>query len=345
MKKLLIGLAILAILLTGAWYGAETWLSRVARDALAGQPEISAEVTPLRQPGRLGLHLQNIEIAGAQAASMTGLDGYVRLRSPATLTIDLPEVVSLAPANAAPSELVLTDGRAEVTLSPTRGLAVRYAGVSGHDLVVNGAALFDSLNATATLTHMGGAAPDGSAAAYRVDLAGDGLVVGALPETLDILGAVQVWLNAVPDRAALDGSAALPQPTGLQTQALVFTLGDMTARLAGRVEADAEGLATGQAAIYTSDGPAFIQASVEAGILPQDLANPLLAVVTAAAGEPATAEPEPVEQRIDSEILASEAVTLPRAKPGEIRLPLFMQDGIIRLGPVPLGPAPRISGF
>lgn len=353
MKKLLIGLAILAILLTGAWYWAEGWASRAARDALTGQSDIAAEITPLRRPGRMGLHMQDIAIKDGAfgTVNLSGLDSYIRLLSPATLTLDLPETAVLTPSNVAPATLALTDGQAEVTISPTRALAISDVAISGRDLTLDGAELFDSLDMTARLTHMGVAAPDGSAAAYRVNLDGADLVFGELPETLDIAGAVQVWLDTVPDRAVLESGGTLPQPTGLQTHGLVFALGDMSARLAGRVEADANGLASGQAAIYTSDGPAFVDAAVTAGLLPPDIAAPLRSLLTRLAGEPApTADPAPItaESVVDeanAEIMAEEVVTLPPAGPGEIRLPIFFGDGITRFGPIPLGPAPRISGF
>ncbi len=355
MRKLLIGLVILAALLTGAWYGAETWLSRTARDLLAGRQDVSATVTPIRQPGRLGLRLTDIEVAegGAEAAKLSGMMAYVSLMTPATLTVDLPQAVTLSPTSAAPTDLGISDGKAEVTLSPTRQMAISHAGISGRNLAVNGTSLAGLVDATATLTHMGGAAPAGSAAAYRVDLNGGGLDTGTLPEPLDIAGTVQVWLDAVPDRALLEGSARPPQPTGLQTRALIFKLGDKTARLAGRIEADADGLASGQAAIYTSDGPAFIDAAAEAGLLPPDVATPLHALVTRLAGEPAAATegeeaPETAESAVDranAEIMAEEIVVLPPAGPGEIKLPIFLQDGVMRLGPIPLGAAPRIAMF
>lgn len=347
MRKLLIGLAILAILLTGLWYGAESWLGRMARDAVAGQPDISARIAPLRRPGRLGLHLSDVTLseAGTQAASLPVLDAYLSLRSPATLSVDLPPSALLTPAGAAPMQLDIQDGQAEVTLSPLRGLAISHLGLHGRNLAMDGAPIFDSLNATARLTHMGGVAPDGSVAAYRVDLDAAGLAFGALPERLDIAGAVQVWLDRVPGPDAGAGGA-LPQPTGFQTPGVILTLDGMRLRLAGRVEADEQGLARGQAAIYTADGPAFVQAAVDAGLLSPDAALPLQGLIGRVAGAPPEMD-APAADPLSPEdtALADEIVTLPPAGPGEIRLPIFFGDGIMRLGPVPLGPAPRIAGF
>lgn len=347
MKKLLVILAVLAILLTGAWYGAETWMSRLARDAIASRQDVSAEIMPMRTAGMLGLQLQNVELAGGTGqASFPDAQTYVSWRTPSTLTVDLPDQVTLSPANGAPTNIALSQGRAETTIAATRGFAISHVGLTGRDVMIDEIPVADAIDVTADLTHRGGAAPAGSAASYRVNLSGSGLAFGALPERLDVTGPVQVWLDGVPDRATLDGSAPPPQLTGLQTQNLTFTLGEMTARLIGRFEADAEGFASGQAAIYTTDGPGFVEAAVQAGLLPQDVAGPLQAILTRAAGAPADADPDdPTPESADDDALADEVVTLPPAAAGEVRLPIFMQDGMMRFGPVPLGPAPRIAGF
>lgn len=351
MKKLLIGLAIFALLLVGAWYGAETWLSRFANRTLAEQPDVTAEITPLRQPGRLGLHAQGIALSDSSAGGLNadGLDAYIRLLSPTTLNVDLPQTATLSPVEGAATQVQMQDGQAEVTLSPTRGLAISHVGLAGRDLILNEAPTFESLNVAANLTHMGGAAPAGSAAAYRLDLAGTGLAFGALPERLDIGGAVQVWLDGIPDLSVMQGTAPPPQPTGFQTQNVTFTLGPISARLAGRIEADAQGLASGQAAIYTASAPDLVEAAVTAGLMPPKIGQAVQAVLIRLAGEPPeTAEaPQPMDavEAADDKALAEEVVTLPPAGKGELRLPLFFGEGIVRLGPVPLGPAPRISGF
>lgn len=351
MKKLLIGLAILALLLVGAWYGAETWLSRFVTRTLADQPGIAAEIAPLRQPGRLGLHMQGIELADSSAGGLNAdsLDAYIRLLSPTTLNVDLPRTATLNPAQGAATQVQLQDGQAEVRLSPTRGLAISHVRLTGRDLMLNEAAAFDQLDVAANLTHMGGAAPTGSAAAYRLDLAGAGLAFGALPERLDIGGAVQVWLDGIPDLPVMQGTTPPPQPTGFQTQNVTFTLGPISARLAGRIEADADGLASGQAAIYTASAPDLVEAAVTAGLMPPKIGEAVQAVLIRLAGEPPEAaeatEPMDAVEAADEQALAEEVVTLPPAGPGELRLPLFFGNGIVRLGPVPLGPAPRISGF
>lgn len=348
MRKLLFGLAILAIILGGAWFAGESWLSGAARDVIAARQDMSASVSALRQPGRIGLHLQDIEVAdGASGtASLSGLDAYVRLRSPTTLTLDLPRNVTVQQVDGAETAIALGNGQAEARIDPTRGMAVSQVRIAGREMTLNQAALFEALTVTARLTHMGGAAPAGSAAAYRIDLDGAGLVSGSLPETLDISGAIQVWLDRLPDRTVLEGSVPPPQPTGLQTQDLTVSLGDMTARLAARVEADEDGLAQGQAAIYTSDGPAFVDTAVAAGLLTPEIATPLQTLmINLAAKTDETAPADTANVNDPADNIAEEEVTLPQAGPGEVRLPIFFGNGIMRLGPIPLGPAPRIAGF
>ncbi|MDO5643810.1 MAG: DUF2125 domain-containing protein [Paracoccus sp. (in: a-proteobacteria)] len=344
MKTLLIWLVILTLPLTAIWYGAESLLGNAARNALAGQPGLSADIAPMRQPGRLGLRMADLRLADAGGtASLPALDAYIRLTSPTTLTVDLPQAITLAPTGTPPTEIALEDGRAELTIAPTRGLAISHAGFAARDLSLNGAPLFDAARAEARLTHMGSAAPPGSAAAYRIDLSGAGILPDDLPAPLDISGSVQIWLDGLPDRHVLDASAPPPRLTGLQTQALTISLDGMRARLAGRISADADGFASGQMAIYTGDGPAFVDAAMMAGLITPDLATPLQSLIERIAGTPeegADAAPLP-----GMEDLTDDPVTLPPARPGEIRLPIFLSEGIARLGPIPLGPAPRLSGF
>lgn len=357
MKKLLIGSLVFVVLVVAGLYTGETWVSGKVQDSIQNNPDITAEVTPMRQPGRIGLKLQGIEIRNQQQGiSLPKLDTYIRMISPATLSIDLPTKMTLRPTGSPAVALDMVHAYAEVSVAPTHAATVDHARISAQDLKADGTPAADSFTLNADLTHMGVGAPIGSAAAYQVDLSSKGIILPSVIEKLSITGKAQVWLNEVIYPKTLFGSLPRPYLTGAQTDGINFTLGKLNAKLIGRVTADIEGFAKGQAAIYTKDGQAFIDTAVAANIISPEIAVPLRVLVnqlTTAAVADDSADTDtraallPTETSSIFETSGIQEKTnnyLPPAGPGEIKLPIFMKDGIIRIGPIPIGRAPRIQG-
>ena len=352
MKYLLLGTALVAGGLGAAWYGGETWLSGKAREAVANSPAVeAASVAPLRDPRRIGLHMTEVEVGDDRNGfSAPGLDVYAPLTAPMTMTVSLPPRMQLR-IDGTPVALSVAQGQAHATISPTRDMAIRRAGATAQEVTVDGAPVLQSLDVTADLAHMGAAAPPGSRAAYAITAAATGVTLPSLPERLDITGPVQLWLTEVPGQPMLDGRVPPPALTGIQTQGLRLTLGKIHATLIGRIQADAQGFAEGEAAFYTTDAPLFVDAAVRAGLIPQKAAMLMGALVNNLSDSPvpsdtaaeATKKAAMLPQ-IDPDFTpgADDIVSLPPAAKGQIRLPLILKDGEIRLGPVPIGPAPRM---
>ena len=350
LKYLLVGTALLAGGLGAAWYGGETWLGGKAREAVAASPVIAADsIAPLRDPRRIGLRLSEVEIGDVQnGLSAPGLEVYAPLTAPMTMTLALPPQLDLR-VNAVPVAVTLARGQAHAAISPTRDMAISKAGISAEGLGIDGVPVLQSLEVDARLSHMGGAAPEGSRAGYAVAIDARGLTLGGFPDRLDLAGPLQLWLTEVPGQPMLEGRVPPPLLTGAQTQGLRVTLGTSQATLIGRIQADAQGFAAGEAAIYTSDAHRFVDLAVQAGLIPaeavmlvravintlSDTPTPAEAGAEAAPAQPAAAPPEPPP---DADLV----VSLPPAQKGQIRLPLFLRDGQLLLGPVPIGPAPRL---
>ncbi|MBA4489745.1 DUF2125 domain-containing protein [Paracoccus sp. S1E-3] len=348
MKYLLIGTALVAAGLGAAWYGGETWLSGMAREAVVNSPVVeAARVTPLRDPGRVGLRLAEVDIGDARnGLSAPGLDVYAPLTALTTMTVSLPAQMQLR-IDGAPVALSLQQGRAQATISPTREMAVRDAAVTARGVMVDGVEMLKSLDVTADLTHMGAAAPPGSRAAYAMTVAATGATLAGLPERLDIAGPVQLWLTEVPGQPMLEGRVPPPAPTAIQTRGLRFTLGESEATLIGRLQADAQGFAEGEAAFYTADARQFVDAAVRAGLVPQNAAMLVGALIDNLAATPIPSQTEaaaPAASPADTDAGADidSAPPLPPAPEGQIRLPLILKGGEVRLGPVAIGPAPRM---
>ncbi|WBU62672.1 DUF2125 domain-containing protein [Paracoccus aerodenitrificans] len=359
MKKLVIGVILLVVIFGASWYGVESWLSSRAREAVAADPRITAEnVSPLRNPSRIGIRLEQLDYGDEQMGfAAPEIDLYAPALSPNRLTAELPQQMTLR-LGSAPAQMTLSDGSAFAVVSPLHRMSISDAGIEAQGLKIDGADVLEALDLRAVIAHMGGAAPEGSGAGYAINLAASGIAVGSLTERLDISGPGQLWLTAPVGQAMLQGNVPPPVVTGLQSSGLRFSLGRTEATLIGRIEADANGYASGEAAFYTKDAQSFIDAAVSAGFLPPERALMAGALLKNLSETPVANETEPPPSAEDlsstSVEVASEAaqaeteadmdqiVSLPPATDGQIRLPLILKDGRMRLGPVPVGPAPRL---
>ncbi|MDO5529142.1 MAG: DUF2125 domain-containing protein [Paracoccus sp. (in: a-proteobacteria)] len=329
MRGLLIVIVVAAVLAVAGWFGGEIWLSRQAAAQIEASPEISAEAAPLRQAGRFGLRLSDVEMGDAQSGLRAPfVDLFAPVWRPNAFSFDLPDALTLR-AGGADLPVTLEGGTGFAAFAPTNRAALSEAGIDAQRVTLNGLPLLDLLEMRADLVHPGLNAPPGTGAAYDVTLDLAGLDAAAwtgiaLPGALGAAGALRVWLTDAPGRGALSGDMSQPELIGAATDGLRLTLGGVEARLIGSVTADAAGLAEGEAAIYSTDTRALLEAAASLGIVPEAAVLPALAGLTTL-----------------SEV-TTDAGSLPPAREGELRLPLSFANGESRIGPVVIGPAPPI---
>ncbi|SDY50296.1 DUF2125 domain-containing protein [Citreimonas salinaria] len=205
---------------------------------------------------------------------------------------------------------VQADGmRASVNLG--EGDTVQRAGFEADVLNIDGP---DNDLALAGLA-AGLAAVDQDAQVYRVGISADaaaGGVAGGAADGLALqatIGFDQPWT-----REALE--IGRPQPVSLDLSGAEYRKGALFLRLAGDLDIDEAGRATGDLALRAENWRDLLDAAVEAERIPEAMARTLeqgLGLVAQLSGNPETLD-----------------------------LPLRFDDGMVRIGPIPMGEAPRL---
>ena len=159
---------------------------------------------------------------------------------------------------------------------------------------------------------------------YRFGLAADGLSpalnwrvqldpAGRLPDTFDALTAdFKVTFDKAWDRSAIED--ARPQPRRINIRLAEARWGRLELLVAGDIDVDAAGLPEGEIVIKARNWREILKMAVSSGTLTEGFANTLesgLSLISQMAGNPETLD-----------------------------IPLTFSSGRVRLGPVPLGPAP-----
>ncbi|WP_199260501.1 DUF2125 domain-containing protein [Paracoccus binzhouensis] len=330
MRRLLALLVLLALILGGLWLGGESLMAQQLRRIAAEQPMVDlGAVRELRDPRRIGVQAAALQLrtdAGTLALPQAEL--WLAPLRPTELRLDLPPRATLDPG-AGPLQLGLADASARLRLQPLNGLAMASAGVAAGPLTVEGRDLARSLHADARLAALGADAPPSATAAYDLQLAVDELEPALfatlpLPGRLSLSAKGQVWLDALPRPATLSPGLA-PLPVGLRLDDAELQLGALRTRVLGQVQADAQGRAQGQVALYTRDAEPLLQAAAAAGLIP-----PKLVTLAGTMLKTISAQPLPEDA----------GFRFPPPAAGELRLPLTFADGKMSLGPLTLGPAP-----
>lgn len=137
-----------------------------------------------------------------------------------------------------------------------------------------------------------------------------------LPPALDLLRLdAELALDRPLDRHAGGAGAAAPRLEALALRDLRLAWGDTILRATGELAIDRAGVPSGEIRLEARGWRAAIRALAGAGALDADLARTYERMAEAlAAGDPE----------------------------GALDLTLTLRDGMMRLGPVPLGPAPRL---
>lgn len=139
---------------------------------------------------------------------------------------------------------------------------------------------------------------------------------GRLPRTIDLVSVdATMGFDAPWDRYAVERRR--PQPRALDLRRLKASWGRLDLEAAGDLAVDAEGIPTGEIQIRAVNWREMVAIGVDSGLIPEAFAGSLesgLELLAAAAGNPETLE-----------------------------LPLGFRRGLVALGPIPLGPAPRLT--
>ena len=360
MRVLMLLLLVLACLLGGAWLGGESWLAGRATALVDQRDDLAAaRIAPLRDMRRAGILAEQVQIDGqaaGQGASLMlpRLDLWVPPTAPNDVQASLPDTAQLV-LRGATHDLAMQDAGASLRFSPVNGMSVSRAIVRADQFSLDGAPAIAGLHLQADLARMGNDAPRDAGAAYDLTLAVDGfdplalstlgLPPPALPGQVGLDGTARLWLTSAPGRGMMRGQGAQPQPVGFRTDGLVLRIGELEARLVGQVVADDQGRASGRLALYSADSRGWLTALSDAGLIPASgvmLGGALLKTLSATPMEPA-ADPQ-ADKKVNPALarFKQPAMTFPEPAEGEVRLPIFLRDGKVFLGTIPIGSAPMI---
>ncbi len=323
-------LVVLAMLLWGGWWfvGA-TAEGHAARAFFAGQQAAGktasySSLEVLGFPNRFDLTVNDIAL-GDPAAGVTWRAPFAQIFA---LSYNPYHYIAALPHR---QELQTPDGtltlgsskmEASLTLVPGLAFALREA-----ILVIDRPDLGSSLGwqaAAATLRAAARRIP-GRPLVQQLGLEIDSVVPnaaveamldpkGALPATLD-----QIYLNA---EAGFDApidrhlAARPPQLTELTLQDAHIGWGPLRLSAQGELTVAADGTPVGRITLTVKDWPAMIDAAVGLGLLRPEIAPTVHNMLA----ELATGSPDP----------------------DTVTLPLSFQQGFMSIGPLPLGPAPRL---
>ncbi|SFR10242.1 DUF2125 domain-containing protein [Poseidonocella sedimentorum] len=160
-------------------------------------------------------------------------------------------------------------------------------------------------------------------AQYRIGLAAEDIRLDPAPRSLrdglpDSLGALRLDMDAAFDRPwdrrALED--ARPQPRLLDIRLARASWGALELAATGEMEIDARGTPDGDLTLQARNWRAMLALAAEAGALPEVLVDQIAGGLGLLAGL--------------------------SGNPDRLELPLRFDDGQTRLGPITLGPAPRI---
>ena len=359
MRILLVLLLIPAASLGVAWLGGESWMASRATAVIEARDDLTAHaVDPLREPSRIGVHLIEAGYDGLVEGQPAGLklpwlDLWVSPTTPYELRATLPDMVELV-MNGALIALQMQGAGASLRFAPSNNMALSRASLQADAIELGGQSAISALSASAKLMGLGHDAPHAAGAAYDIALRLDqadpavlaqlGLQPLALPGLLSADGGLRLWLDAAPGRGVFQGRAARPQPVGFRSTGLNLTLGDLSAHLLGEITADDQGRATGRLALYTKDSQGWLKAAADAGLIPGSgilLGGAMLKSLSATPMQSETVSQTDGHSATARAVSSRADFIFPDPAEGELRLPIFLRDGQIFLGAIPIGPAPQ----
>lgn len=326
MRRLIWAVLAAAGLWGGYWFVGATVLERAARGWLASEaPRVmaaSADVAGF--PNRFDLTLTDLRVGEAggviwqapflQLFALSYKPWHLIAAFPPAQTVTLPDgTVLVVTADKLQASLVVTPTRAvalDRIVMAGSGLALRADG--GPGVAMQTLRLATRLDPSRTDTHEIGL----EVAGLRPD---PGLFVAPpdrpLPE-----GEASLRLDALLGFSApLDRFAAAtrPVPVLIEIKQVRLVWGEIEMQASGHLSPDAAGLAEGQIDLVLAGWDSALALAVAAGAMRPGIATTWAEL----ARRLAEASPDP----------------------GRIDLPLVFANGRMRLGPLPLGPSPRLS--
>lgn len=325
MRRKLIAVLVLMALWSGYWFGVARLLERGAGGWFTAQTEagMMAGHNGLRVTGfplRFDLTVTRPHLGDTATGGWSAPEARVSARAwmPWRVTLDLPEqqVVALPGQEVTLSSSALT---ASLSVSPQTSLPLAGMGLSG-----NGVSLLSSQGWTVAIARLSAntlrSADDPLTHDLQIEATSitpdDGFrsrlaTRSPLPELIDGLRLDAALTFSAP----LDRTAAQTQPhlTALTLRDATVTWGDLVLTASGVLTTDANGLAEGRIALRLTTWRELVPVLVAAQLIKPEVAP----TVTRAL-----------------EVMAKD----PSAKVLEV--PLVMAEGWMRLGPIPLGPAP-----
>ena len=220
-------------------------------------------------------------------------------------------------------DITSTDMRASLVLQPNTLLTLERSTLTAENLVITPVGQNTPTKLTALTLATDRVAVD-DAPSYRFGIKADGFApslpwrahldpAGSLPETLDALSAdLTVTFDKPWDRLAIE--QARPQPTRIKVKLAQARWGQLELQAAGELVVDASGQPNGSLTIKARNWRDILALAVKSGAVPEGLAGTLedgLSLIAQLAGNPNTLD-----------------------------IPLEFRGGYVRLGPVPIGPAP-----
>jgi hypothetical protein len=221
------------------------------------------------------------------------------------------QILTLGPAQA---RLRSDRLRASVVVRPVPALPLDRLAVEGDGLALDwpgGAAAAASLRA-------GMRAAGTDYVTHRAAIAVEGIALAAPDVPVPATGAslrldATLRLTAPLDRHA---GAARPQVAAVDLRSARLTWGEASLTAEGSVAVDADGVFAGRIEIVATDWPTILALAVAVGLVAPEVA--------------------PTWARI------ADALAQGSGTPGTVSLPLTLARGRMSLGPLPLGPAPRL---
>lgn len=335
MRKLFFAVIVAFLAWSGYWYvGAtaqkaaiEGWLEQQRADGWVAD---AAEIDVAGYPNRFDTTIEDLQLADPSSGWAWSAPWFQIL----TLSYTPNHVVAVWPPTqnfAGPGQRLTLNSeriRGSVRFAPNTSLALRQTIIELDRLSLASTEGWRAALAEGQLSIR--RAPEGTAPdyGYDVDLSASML---RLPEPvkrkLDPAGLLPAAVARLDLRMApvfdapWDRAAIEPGPPRLETLDIrnaSFKWGTIGMTVAGRLDADAEGYATGRLDVTAQNWREMVEMGVNAGVLSSDLASALrsgLAMIGNATGQ------------------------------GDaLDVTLRFEDGLIKIGPVPVGQAPRLNG-
>jgi hypothetical protein len=334
--RILIGVILVAFAAWSAWWwiGAQahrealaSWLDQRRADGWVAE---SGELSVVGYPNRFDAVLENLHLADPEAGwawTAPEFRTYMLSYEPNRVIVVWPGAQTIA-APGEKVEVTSENMRASLALVPGTSLALERAVAE-----LKGVRLASELGWSASLADgqlsvRRSEEQRGRDNAYDAVLDGTGLRPpealrdllgggGGLPETIDRLRLdLTAAFGAPLDRHAVEGPHPPLQAVWLRPSEFIW--GEVTLEAEGRIDLDAEGVPKGRFDLRAQNWRAMLDAAVAAGAIDPSMAGTL---------------------RSGLELIAM------FSGDGEsLEAPLRFESGMMFLGPVPLGAAPRLGG-